>query len=78
MIEPTGGVYVATCDGCGKKVNTGQRSFRQAVNLISRAEGWSNQRLRGVWINYCPRCAEEADDLGNIGVGFTKRPAIDD
>ena len=78
MIELVNGVYVATCDGCGTKVNTGLRSFHQAVNYISRAEGRANRRPRGVWSNYCPRCGDDADDLGIVGIGFTKKPADDD
>jgi hypothetical protein len=41
MITLKSGSYVAECDGdCNPKVDTGQRSFQQAVNYISRAEGF--------------------------------------
>jgi hypothetical protein len=66
--------YVAKCDGCSIEIRTGQTSFQQAVNYISRAEGWRNERPRGVWANYCPRCAEAADDIDIVGIGFSKRP----
>jgi hypothetical protein len=32
--------WKAECDGCGEVSRTGQKSFQQAVNYISRAEGW--------------------------------------
>jgi hypothetical protein len=70
--------WQAQCDGCGTAVNTGLKSFRQAATYISRVEGWDNRELRGVWNNYCPACAAEADDLGIVGVGFTKRRATDE
>ena len=79
MIEQKRGVWIATCDGgCGRQTNTGLKSFQQAVNFISRAEGWRNEKLRGVWTNYCPDCAESADDLGIVGVGFTRKHIPDD
>ena len=66
--------WKAECDGCSEAVHTGQKSFQQAVNYISRAEGWENRELKDRWRNYCPRCAEEADpDLNIAGVGFFKR-----
>ena len=70
--------WKAQCDGCGAVIHTGLKSFQQAVNFISRAEGWHNRRLRGVWNNYCPRCGEEANDFGIVGIGFTKRPVTED
>jgi hypothetical protein len=78
MITRSGRTYVAKCDGCGDEIDTGQTSFRQAAIYISRAESWRNERPRGVWNNYCPRCAEAADDIDIVGIGFTKRPVIDD
>jgi hypothetical protein len=73
-----GRTYVAKCDGCGEEIDTGQTSFHQAVVYISRAEEWHNERPRGVWNNYCPRCAGAADDIDIVGIGFTKRPVIDE
>jgi hypothetical protein len=72
--------WKAECDGCGEVIRTGQKSFQQAVNYISRAEGWDNRKLKdGRWRNYCPRCAEEADpDLDLTGLHLFKNLASDD
>jgi hypothetical protein len=32
--------WKVVCDGCGEVIHTGQKSFQQAVNYISRAESW--------------------------------------
>jgi hypothetical protein len=78
MITLEGGSYVAQCDGCGETINTGQRSFQQAVNYISRAHGWDNRKTKDGWRNYCPRCGEEADpDLDIAGIQFTRKPIND-
>lgn len=72
---------MASCDGCGKTINTGLRSMQQAANYLSRAEGWDSWKSGGEWKNYCPQCVEpgEADpDLDRAGIGFTKRIADDD
>jgi Fe2+ or Zn2+ uptake regulation protein len=67
------------CDRCGEVIHTGQKSFQQAVNYISRAEGWESRETRGIWRNYCPRCREEANpDMDLAGIGFTKKIADDE
>jgi len=70
--------YIATCDGCQREVDTGLKAFPQASDYLSRVEGWRYEKRRGVAINYCPRCAEAADDIDIVGVGFIKRPAFDE
>jgi hypothetical protein len=70
--------YVAKCDGCGDEVDTGLTAFPQAKDYLSRVEGWRYEKRRGVSINYCPRCAEAADDIDIVGLGFTRRPAYDE
>ena len=79
MITLKSGAYVAECDGgCSTEIDTGLRSFRQAVNYISRAEGWENRRTRGQWWNFCPRCSETANpELDHVGVGFTLKAPDD-
>jgi hypothetical protein len=78
MMTREGGTWTATCDGCGAKIDTGQKSIMQAGIYLSRAEGWDNRKLKDGWRNYCPQCAEEADpDLDLAGIGFTKK-LIDD
>jgi len=73
MIILKGKTYVAECDGCGESIDTGLRSFRQAVNYISRAEGWENRKIRNFWRNFCPKCIEAGDpDLDQIGVTFRR------
>lgn len=82
MIQLEGGKYVAYCDGgCGKSINTGQRSFRQAANYLSRAEEWDSVEHDGVWRNYCPDCVRGGlpdPDIDKIGVGFTQKRVWDD
>jgi hypothetical protein len=76
MIRQQGGKWVAECDRCARKITTGQRSFQQAANYLSRAEGWDSWEHDGDWKNYCPQCVEASDpnpDLDRAGVGFTKR-----
>jgi hypothetical protein len=74
------GSWVAYCDGgCGASLNTGLKSFQQAVNYLSRAEGWDNRKQRGVWSNYCPSCGEYAQpELDRTGVQFTRKMISDD
>jgi hypothetical protein len=80
MITPSGPgrSYVGKCDGCGDEVHTGQKSFHQAVIYLSRVEGWRNDKRRGVWDNYCPRCAEAADGTDIVGIGFKRRPDFEE
>jgi hypothetical protein len=79
MITLQSGSYVAECDGdCNSKIDTGQRSFQQAVNYISRAEGWENRKARGKWWNFCPRCGDATNpELDRVGVGFTLKTPDD-
>jgi hypothetical protein len=68
------GKYRVECDGeCGAVLHTGLSSFHQARTL-SAVEGWEHQKLRGVWRNFCPRCAEASmnPDLDRVGVHFFK------
>lgn len=79
MITDRNGSWMAECDACGLTVDTGQRSFQQAINYISRAEGWENRKFRDRWRNYCPQCGQEGDPERDLaGVVFTKRWAPDD
>jgi hypothetical protein len=78
MITREGGAWVAECDCCGESIDTGQRSYQQAVNYVRRAEGWDSRKLKDGWRNFCPRCAGEADlDLDLAGIHHIKTP-IDD
>jgi hypothetical protein len=73
MLRLESRTWKAQCDGCPKAIDTGQKSFQQAVNYLSRAEGWESRKLRDGWRNYCPQCSEEADpDLEIAGIGFIK------
>jgi hypothetical protein len=54
IVQSPGMTWNAQCDGCCAVIDTGLTSFQQAVNYISRAEGWHNRRLRGVWNNFSP------------------------
>ena len=80
MIRLERGRYVAHCDGeCGASVNTGLRSFHQAINLISRVEEWENRKGEGGWRNYCPNCREYADPERELaGIHFGRRAIPDD
>ncbi len=80
MIVQEGGKWKAECDGyCGTVCFTGQKSFQQAVNYLSRAEDWDNRKVQGTWRNYCPRCAGVGDpDLELAGIGFGKKHDDDD
>lgn len=72
MFKPNGSKgYAIECDGeCGAVCHTGQTSFQQARNL-SVVEGWEHRRIRGLWQNYCSRCAERADTgIDEAGVHF--------
>jgi hypothetical protein len=68
----------AQCDGCGKVARTGLKSFRQAAICLKHSEGWQNHPLKNGWSNLCPRCAEQADNLDVVGIGFARRPLTDD
>jgi hypothetical protein len=74
------GKWMVECDGgCGAVVRTGQKSFQQAINYLSRAEGWDSRKLRDGWRNYCPACSQEADpDPDLAGIGFTRRRIPDE
>lgn len=79
MITLERGSYVAKCDGCSAEIDTGQRSFQQAVNYISRAEGWENRKTRQQWWNFWSRCSEVANpDLDRVGVGFIAKSIDED
>ena len=79
MISLKNGAYLAECDGgCGAQFNTGLRSFHQAVNLLSREEGWQNCKARGQWWNFCPQCGDLTNpELDRVGVGFTLKEPDD-
>ncbi|WP_172628022.1 hypothetical protein [Bradyrhizobium ivorense] len=69
------GNVVAYCDRCPNKHNTGLKVFQQAVDLLSRAEGWESVEHEGKWENYCPRCSDARvfdSVFDRTGVGFTK------
>ena len=79
MIRYANKLLVAECDRCEETLNTGQKSFQQAANYLSRAAGWDSWEHDGVWRNYCPRCIEGGDpDLDRAGIGFTKKRIMDD
>jgi hypothetical protein len=79
MISQVNGKWMAKCDRCDRSINTGQKSFQQAANYLSRAEGWDSWEHSGEWTNYCPRCIEGGDfDLDRAGIGFTKKWIADD
>jgi hypothetical protein len=79
VITLKGGRYVAECDGsCNAKIDTGLRSFQQAVNYISRVECREIRKTRGQWWNFCPRRGDAANpELDRVGVGFTLKPPDD-
>jgi hypothetical protein len=73
MFDQVDKKYQIKCDGCGTVNYTDQRSFHQARN-VSSVEGWDHRQLRGVWHNYCPRCAEDANpELELVGIHFFKK-----
>jgi hypothetical protein len=78
MFKLVNGRYQVKCDGFGcDTVNyTGQRSFHQARN-VSKEDNWEHRRLTGgSWLNFCPRCAEDAyNDRDNAGLYFFKKSA---
>ena len=80
MFRLEGGRYKAICDRCRETTDTGQRSFQQAINYLSREEGWESRRLKdGKWRNYCPRCGEEGNpDADLAGLGFTLKRKSDE
>jgi hypothetical protein len=80
MLTLENGKWTAECDGgCGAVVRTGQKSFQQAANYLSRAEGWDSRKLRDGWRNYCPQCGQDADpDLDLAGIGFTRKRILDE
>jgi hypothetical protein len=62
MIRQEHGIYIASCDKCGRTINTGLKSMQQAANYLSRAEGWDSWRKRGeAWRNFCPDCVVDGD-----------------
>jgi hypothetical protein len=65
----------------GWRIKTGQRSFQQAANYLSRAENWDSWENGGDWRNFCPACVAEGDpdnDFGRAGIGFGRREISDD
>jgi hypothetical protein len=75
MFRPNGKKgYIIECDGgCGAVNHTGQISFHQARN-VSQVDGWEHRRIRGVWQNYCPSCAERVDaGIEEVGVRFFRK-----
>jgi hypothetical protein len=80
MIRQENGNWVAYCDGdCGASVNTGVRSFQQAVNYLSRAERWDSRKYRDLWFNYCPSCGEYGrPEIDRTGLHFTRKIISDD
>jgi hypothetical protein len=74
MNHQENGRYVFECDGgCGAVNRTDLKSFQQAVNVSTRADGWDHRRRDGRnWENYCPNCAEyaePAEELAGIYIG---------
>jgi hypothetical protein len=80
MIRQENGKYVAYCDGeCGASVNTGLRSFHQALNVMSRVEEWENRKRQDGWHNYCPNCSGYADPERELaGLIFGRRAIPED
>ncbi|MBR0791864.1 hypothetical protein JQ631_22515 [Bradyrhizobium manausense] len=75
------GNVVAYCDRCPRSYNTGLKVFQQAVDLLSRAEGWESVEHGRGWKNYCPTCSDERgydSEADGIGIGFTQRRSIED
>ena len=71
MIRQENGKYVAYCDGeCGAFVNTGLRSFHQAINVMSRVEEWENRKREDGWHNYCAKCRGYADPERELPVSI--------
>ena len=76
MIRYARKIISVHCDGCTETCDTGLTSFHQAMNYITREEGWERRPLRGQWLHYCPRCREYAQpELDQAGVYFGRRPA---
>jgi len=81
MIRLEGGKYVAYCDGeCGATINTGLRSFHQAINYMTREADWQNRKSgRDAWRNYCSNCAELPNpEQENAGLYIGRRLIPDD
>jgi hypothetical protein len=81
MLKFTKRSWIASCDKCGTKINTGQRSFQQATIYLSRVESWDSWEHGGDWRNFCPICVSEGDpesDLDQVGIGFGHRQIFDD
>jgi hypothetical protein len=78
MIRYEQKVIIVQCDGCSASCNTALTSFHQAMNYVTREEGWERRRLRGQWFHYCPQCGEYAQpELDQAGVYFGRK-TIDD
>lgn len=76
MLRLEKGGYVVICDGeCGATLNTGLRSFHQALNYMTREADWQNRKSDGGgWRNYCPACAEMVDpERENAGLYIGRR-----
>lgn len=76
MMRYVKGNVVASCDRCPRTYNTGLTKFQQAVDLLSRSEGWENIEHGGGWKNYCPSCSDERvfdSEFENVGIGFSRR-----
>jgi hypothetical protein len=81
MMRYVKGNVVAYCDRCPRNYDTGLKVFQQAVDLLSRAEGWESVEHGRGWKNYCPTCSDERtfdSESDGVGIGFTKRPPMDD
>lgn len=57
MIDRQKGKYVFECDGCYASLNTEERDFQTALDVM-RNEGWRSTRdgPDEQWKHYCPRC----------------------
>ncbi len=81
MMRTIKGNVVAYCDRCPKSYNTGLKIFQQAVDLLSRAEGWESVEHGRGWKNYCPQCSDARtfdSEFENVGIGFTGRSVNDE
>jgi hypothetical protein len=80
MITQEHGIYIASCDKCGRTINTGLKSMQQAATYLSRAEGWDSWRKRGeAWRNFCADCVVDGDpdsDLDRIGIHIGRKPSL--
>jgi hypothetical protein len=81
MMRHVKGNVVAKCDRRPTTYNTGLKVFQQAVDLLSRAEGWESIEHGRGWKNFCPACSDERifdSEADGVGIGFTKRRSLDD